>query len=68
LEDSVEIVSVDTDCDTHEHVLRSFGDLSIDAKEVRALESFESEVVLRVFGMGSVSMLSDVVNLDRILT
>lgn len=51
---------MDTDSDTHEHVLRSFGNFAIDSEEVRTFESFESKVVLQkkqVYQLHSFSFL-----------
>lgn len=47
-EDAVDIGAVDTDGDTHDHVLRAFGDTTADAKEVGTLECFEAEAVMYV--------------------
>jgi hypothetical protein len=43
----VQVGAVDSDGDSHDHVLRSFSDASIDAKEVGAFESFEPEARTR---------------------
>ena len=37
---------VDTNCNTHEHVLWSLCNFSIETKEVRALERLEAEVIV----------------------
>lgn len=47
LQDAVDVRAVNSDSDTHEHVLRSLSDLAIDAKKVRSLECLEAEVVLK---------------------
>jgi hypothetical protein len=41
-----DIVFVDTNSDTHKHVLRTFYYTAVNAEEVRALESFETKVVV----------------------
>lgn len=38
-----DVGAVDTDGNSHEHVLRSLGDSSVDSKQVRSLEGFETE-------------------------
>jgi len=43
LNNPVHVRAVDSDGDPHDHVLRSFSDASIDAKEIGAFESFEPE-------------------------
>ena len=43
LNNLVNIRAMDPDGDSHDHVLWSFGDASIDAKEVGAFESLETE-------------------------
>ena len=43
---SINIASVDTNSDTHKHVLRSFSYSAIDSEKVRTFESLETEVVL----------------------
>lgn len=41
----LDIVSVDTNSDSHDHVLGTLSDVSIDSKKVRSLEGLESEAV-----------------------
>ena len=43
LNDAVEISSVDTNSDTHDHLLRALGYSSIDPEEIRAFECLETE-------------------------
>ena len=43
LNDLVDVRAVDSDGNSHDHVLRSFSNASIDSKKVGAFESFESE-------------------------
>jgi hypothetical protein len=43
LNGALDVVAVDTDGDTHEHVLGTFGNATIDTEQVRALEGLESE-------------------------
>ena len=45
---AVDVRAVDTNGDTHEHVLGTFGDTVVDAEEVGAFESFEAEAAVRV--------------------
>mmetsp|Transcript_58906 Transcript_58906/g.162848 ORF Transcript_58906/g.162848 Transcript_58906/m.162848 type:complete len:327 (-) Transcript_58906:3-983(-) len=45
LDGRVHILLVDANGNTHEHVLRALRDLAIDLEEVRALKSFEAEVI-----------------------
>jgi hypothetical protein len=40
------VLAVDTDSHTHQHVLRTLSDLPIDAEEVRALEGLEAKIIL----------------------
>ena len=37
---------VNTDRNTHEHVLRSFSNLSIESKEIRAFKGLETKIVV----------------------
>jgi hypothetical protein len=46
LENSVDVFAVYSDGDAHEHVLRTLSNFAVDAKEVRAFQRFEAEVVL----------------------
>ena len=49
LDSRVNILSVNTDRDTHEHVLGTFGDLAIDLEQIRSLERLEAkEVVVEI--------------------
>jgi hypothetical protein len=41
-----DIVFVDTDSDTHKHVLRALYNTAIDAEEVGTLEGFETKVIV----------------------
>jgi len=43
LNNHVHVTVVDSDDGPHDHALRSFSDVSIDAKEVGAFESSETE-------------------------
>jgi hypothetical protein len=43
LNNPVNIRAMDSDGDSHDHVLWSFGDASIDAKEIGTFESLEPE-------------------------
>jgi len=42
----LDVTTMNTQSHPHDHVLRSFDNLSVDAEEVRSLESFETEVVV----------------------
>ena len=46
LECLFDISVVNTYRNSHQHVLRSFSDLSIEAKKVRTLKRFETEVIV----------------------
>lgn len=46
LEDAVEVAAVNTDSDTHDHVLGTLGGAAIDAEKVGPLEGLEAEVVV----------------------
>ena len=46
LDGPVDVATVNTDSDTHEHELWSLCDLAIDLEKVRALEGLESEVLI----------------------
>ena len=37
---------VDTDCNTHEHVLRSFCNLSIESEKIGALKGLETKIIV----------------------
>lgn len=52
LDDSVNVAAVDTYSDTHNHVLWTFSDTSIDTEKVGALKSLESKAV--IWSIGSV--------------
>lgn len=47
LDDLVDVLSPDTNSDTHDHVLRTFSNLAIDSEEVRSLECLETELFCR---------------------
>lgn len=47
LENLLDIAALDTQSDTHDHVLRSLDNLAVDSEEVRPLERLEAEVVVR---------------------
>lgn len=47
LDDPVNIGAMDTNCDTHNHVLWPFRHSTVDAKKVRTLEGLETEAVRR---------------------
>ena len=51
LNNPVHVRAVGSDGDSHDHVLRSFSDAPIDAKEVEAFESFEPETRKRLAQM-----------------
>jgi hypothetical protein len=42
-EDSVDICTMDTDSDAHDHVLWSISDTTVDLEQIRSLESFKAE-------------------------
>jgi hypothetical protein len=42
-EDAFDVVAVDANGNTHDHVLWSFGDFAIAAEEVGAFKGFEAE-------------------------
>ncbi len=46
LDGTLDVLAVDTNSDTHEHVLGSLGDLAVDAEEVGTLERLEAEEVV----------------------
>ena len=46
LDRALNVVTVDSDRHTHDHVLWTFCDLAIEAEEVRSLEGLESEVLV----------------------
>lgn len=46
LDDLFEVGTVDTNRDSHHHVLRSLDNLAVDSEEVRSLERLETEVVV----------------------
>lgn len=54
LEDLVDVFTVDTDRDSHHHVLRSLDNLAVDSEEVRSLERLEAEIVV-----GEISVVND---------
>ena len=47
LEDLLDVVPVNADGNTHDHVLRPLGNLAVDAEEVTPLEGLVSKVVVR---------------------
>ena len=47
LDDLVDVLSPDSNSDTHDHVLRTFSNLAIDTEEVRSLERLETELFCR---------------------
>lgn len=47
LDDLVDVLSPDSNSDTHDHVLRTFSNLAIDSEEVRSLERLEAELFYR---------------------
>jgi len=46
LEDLVNVGTVDTNSDSHHHVLRSLDNLAVDSKQIRPLEGLETKVVV----------------------
>ena len=48
LEGSVDVIAVNADGDTHEHMLWSLDSLAIDLHQIRSLQSLEAEVVVLV--------------------
>lgn len=46
LDGLLNVGAVDTDSDSHDHVLWAFHDLAVHSKKVRSLESLETEVVV----------------------
>ena len=46
LEDTVEVAAVDTNGDTHDHVLGTLGGAAIDTEKVGTLEGLEAKVVV----------------------
>ncbi len=43
LDDAVDVSAMNTDGDTHNHVLRSLSNSTIDSEKVRTFEGFEAE-------------------------
>jgi hypothetical protein len=54
LEDLVNVCTVDTNRDSHHHMLRSLDNLAIDSKQIRPLEGLETKVVV-----GEISIVND---------
>lgn len=54
LDDLLEVGTVNTDRDTHDHVLRSLDNLAVDSKQIRSLEGLEPEIVV-----GEISIVDD---------
>lgn len=53
LDDLVDVLSPNTNSDTHDHVLGTFSNLAIDSEEVRSLERLETELFCRcMFSLG----------------
>jgi hypothetical protein len=50
LDNLVNVLSPDSNRNTHDHVLRTFGDLSIDSKQVRSFEGLETELQVGAIG------------------
>lgn len=48
LEHALDVGAMNANRDAHYHVLRAFGDATVDAEEIRSLESFESEAKTKV--------------------
>lgn len=48
LDDAVDVGSVDADSDTHDHMLGTLRDASVDTKEVRPFEGLEPEAIDRL--------------------
>lgn len=48
LDYALDVSSVNTDGNTHEHVLRPFSDAAIDAEQVRPLERLEAEAEITI--------------------
>lgn len=46
LDGAVDVVAVDADSDSHDQVLRSFGDLAVQSQEVGSLKGLETKVVV----------------------
>lgn len=44
LQNLVHVLAPDPDGHAHDHVLRAFGDLAVDAEEVGTFEGFEAEL------------------------
>src|SRR5258705_171432 len=54
LDDPLNIISVNANGDTHDHLLRSFSYSTIDSEEIGSFESFktEAEIVKSIVGLG----------------
>ena len=72
LNDTLNVVSVNADADAHEHVLRTFGNVSIQLEEITLFERFESKIVefkVTIVNDGSIQLVlvshDDVVGLLR---
>jgi hypothetical protein len=48
LQNRGDVSAMDTDTDTHKHVLRALNNMLVDGKQVGSFESFEAEVVITV--------------------
>jgi hypothetical protein len=48
LENALNVGTMDASCDVHHHLLGTFGNMAIDAKEVRLLKGFESKAEKKV--------------------
>ena len=69
LESCLEIVQVDSDGGTHEHVLGTLHDLALAFEKVGALESFKAEeIVLEVAGIVDDLIDSLVIGLDHLIS
>ena len=44
LDDLVDVLSPDSNSDTHDHVLRTLSDLAVDSEQVRSLEGLETKL------------------------
>lgn len=47
LDDTLEVGAVNTDSDTHDHMLRALGNTSVETEEVGPLEGFETKATVR---------------------
>ena len=49
LDGSVDVFTVNADCDAHQHVLRTFDNLAVYAEKVASLEGLEAEILENIY-------------------